>query len=223
MSCLRIGHRGAAGYAPGNTIASIEKELEIGVDGVEIDVRCTSDGHLVLLHDRYLQRSTNGVGDVADLTLDDIRAFRTKAGDQPIPTLAEVLDKISGRAGLIIELKTSGIAGRAMAAVEDAGFRGPLWVASFLHAELLQIRAHDSSPPTIALLDGIPVIQTAFMYHAQATHAGVAIDSLDRALVRRLHDSSFRVFTYTADEPEDIAYAKACNVDGIISNFPDRV
>jgi glycerophosphoryl diester phosphodiesterase len=202
---------------------SIERALAIGVDVVEIDIRRTSDGHLVLLHDRNLERSTNGAGRVGDSSLDEIRTLRTRMGDQPIPTFTEVLDKVNGHAGLMIELKTSGIADRTLAAVHEAGFRGPLFYASFHHTELLSIRAHDSSAATIALFEGIPVVQTAFLFHAQATHAGLAIDSLDKAFVRRLHDSGFHVFTYTADEPEDIAYAKACAVDGIISNYPDRL
>lgn len=140
-----------------------------------------------------------------------------------MPTLMEVLERVSGRAGLMIEIKASGITESVEAIVREAGFRGSLFYASFLHAEILSIRARDSSATTIALLEGVPVEQTAFARDAQATHAGLAIGSLSNSFVRKLHDAGFRVFTYTVDEPEEIAYAKGCNVDGIISNYPDRL
>lgn len=223
MACLRIGHRGAAGHAPGNTLLSIETALRLGVDAVEIDVQKTIDNHLIVRHDRSLQPSTTGDGPVAGKLLAEIRSLRTVPGDQPIPTLDEVIACVNGRAGLMIELKVPGIAAQTLHKVRDAGFRGPVYFASFLHEELLAVRVLDAHAATIPLLEGIPVNMTAFALDAKATHAGISIRSLSRRFVESLHAAGVKVFTWTVDEPEQIVFAKTCDVDGLISNFPDRL
>lgn len=223
MSCLRIGHRGAAGHAPGNTLLSIEAALRLGVDVVEIDLQQTSDGHLIVLHDRALHPSTTGRGPVATRSLDEIRTLRTVPGELPIPTLEEVLACVNDRAGLMIEFKAPGIAAQVLDIVRHADFSGAVYYASFLHEELLSVRELDAKAATIALLEGTPVNMAAFALDAKATHAGLSIHSLSRRFVEALHEAGVRVFTWTVDEPEQIAFAKSCGVDGLISNFPDRL
>ncbi|HKR27250.1 MAG TPA: glycerophosphodiester phosphodiesterase [Acidobacteriaceae bacterium] len=223
MGVLRIGHRGAAGHAPGNTLISIAKALRIGVDVIEVDIQRTRDDHLIVLHDRFLQPSTTGSGLVSDRSLDEIRALRTIPGDQPIPTLVEVLEAVDGHAGLMLEIKSPGIAGAVVTAVRECRFRGPVYYASFLHEEIRSIRASDSSARTIALLEGVPVHQAAFALDAQATHAGVSIESISAGFVQELQAAGLQVFVYTVDDPQQIAFARSCGVDGIISNYPDRL
>ena len=154
MPLLRIAHRAAAGDGPGNTLAAVERALTMNVDLIEIDVQPTSDGHLVVFHDRFLSPATNGYGQVTARSLDEIRQIRTRDGLQPIPTLRDVLDRINGRKGLIIELKTPGTAQLAVATVRESSFEAPLFYASFLHTELIALRGEDQSANTIALLEG---------------------------------------------------------------------
>jgi glycerophosphoryl diester phosphodiesterase len=223
MACLRIGHRGAAGYAPGNTLLSIGAALRIGVDLVEVDVQRTSDGHIIVLHDTRCNPSTTGTGLVSEKSLREIRSLRTVPGGHPLPTLNEVIAAVSGRAGLMIEFKSPGLAAQALDAVRAAQFPGEVYYASFLHQELLAIRALDARAPTIALLEGTPVNMTAFALDARATHAGLSIHSLTPRFVANLHAAGIQVFTWTVDDPEMIAFARNCGVDGIISNYPDRL
>ena len=223
MPCLRIGHRGAAGHAPGNTLLSIEKALRLGVDVIEIDVQQTADGHLIVLHDRTLDASTTGRGPVVARSLSEIRRIRTVPGGLAIPTLEEVLACVNKRAGLMIELKVLGIAKQALDAVRNADFDGAVYYASFLHEELLSVRELDANAATIALFEGTPVNMAAFALDAKATHAGLSIHSLSHRFVEALHEAGVRVFTWTVDEPGQIAFAKSCGVDGLISNFPDRL
>ena len=223
MGPLRIGHRGAAGHAPGNTLLSIEAALHIGVDLIEIDVQQTADNNLIVLHDRVLHPSTTGRGPVSASSLDEIRNLRTVPGNLPIPTLNEVIACVNSRAGLMIEFKVPGIAGRTMDIVRNADFTRATYYASFIHEELLAVRTMDSSAPTIALLEGTPVNMAAFALDAKATHAGLSIHSLSRRFVEQLHNCGIQVFVWTVDEPEQIAFAKDCGVDGVISNYPDRV
>jgi glycerophosphoryl diester phosphodiesterase len=223
MKILRIGHRGAAGHAPENTIVSLEKAIALGVDAVEIDVRISRDGRLVVIHDPRVDRTTNGKGYVAELDFEDLRRLSTVPGDQQIPTLAEVLDTVNGRAGLMIEIKVPDIAPLVVDAVGRSAFRNPVFYASFLHEELLVIRRMESAARTIALLDGVPVDPAAFARNAQATHAGLGLDCVSPRFVNVLHEAGFQVFTYTADSYPLIEYARKSGVDGIISNFPDRL
>lgn len=223
MGPLRIGHRGAAGHATGNTLHSIEVALRLGVDVVEIDVQQTADDDLIVLHDSVLHPSTTGRGPVSARSLDEIRALRTLPGELVIPTLNEVLVCVNGRASLMIEFKVPGVAGQTMRAVRSARFAGEVYYASFIHEELLAVRALDAKAPTIALLEGTPVNMTAFALEAKATHAGLSIHSLSRRFVEQLHDAGIEVFVWTVDEPEQIAFAKDCGVDGLISNYPDRL
>lgn len=223
MGALRIGHRGAAGYAPGNTLLSIRTALRLGVDLVEIDIQRTRDEHLIVLHDRFLQPSTTGAGLAAEHTLTEIRALRTVPGDQPIPTLTEVLELITGQAGLMLEIKQRGIAESVAAEVRHFGFTGPVYYASFLHDEIRRLRADDPSLQTIALFEGVPIHPANFALEANATHAGIAIECLSADFVQALQTAGLKVFVYTVDLPEQIALARACGVDGIISNYPGRL
>jgi glycerophosphoryl diester phosphodiesterase len=203
---LRIGHRGALGHVAENTLPSIEKAIELGADVVEIDVRRSRDGSLMVMHDARLDRTTALRGYVHDLTREEMR---------DVPTLADVIALVQGRAEVMIELKVRGIAN---AALEIAGSH-PVYLASFFHSELLPVQ----NARTIALLDGVPVSPAAFALEAKATHAGFGCDSLELGLVEAMHDAGLSVFTWTVDDPRDIAHVASLGVDGIISNYPDRL
>ena len=122
---LRIGHRGAAGHAPENTLAAIQKGIALGVDFVEIDVRRTADDVLVVLHDTTVNRTTNGRGRIDHLSLQEVKKFNAGNGEH-IPTLEEVLKMAGGRAGLVLELKTKGLAQQTVESVRAAGFKDPV-------------------------------------------------------------------------------------------------
>ena len=99
-----IGHRGAMGYAPENTVLSIQKALDLGVDGIEIDVfRCQS-GEIVVFHDKKLNKLTNGKGEVQQKTWAQLQELQVM-GSEPIPVLEEIIQLINGRVRLNIELK----------------------------------------------------------------------------------------------------------------------
>lgn len=102
-----IGHRGAAGLEPENTLRSFQRALELGVDLVECDVRLTADGYLVLMHDETVDRTTNGRGRVDQTTFAALRALDAGGGER-VPTLEELLDLIQGKAPAHIELKGDG-------------------------------------------------------------------------------------------------------------------
>lgn len=116
---LRIGHRGACGHVPENTLASIERAIALGCVLTEVDIRRTADGALVLLHDERVDRTTDGQGLVAEMILEDIRKLDAGGGER-LPMLEDALAAASGRIGLILELKAAGLAYDVCAIVRAA-------------------------------------------------------------------------------------------------------
>ena len=106
-----IGHRGAAGYAPENTIASFQKAMDLGVDFIELDIHQTADDELVVIHDNNVQRTTNGNGTIENLSLKEIKTldagswFGTEFENEKVPTLDEVLVLTKNKCKLLIEIK----------------------------------------------------------------------------------------------------------------------
>lgn len=219
---LRIGHRGACGHAPENTLASIERAIALGCVLAEVDVRRTADGALVLLHDERVDRTTNGQGLVAEMTLEDIRKLDA-GGGQTLPTLEEALTAASGQIGLILELKTAGLAYDACSIVRASGFDGPIIYASFLHEELQHVRRTDPDSKTLVLFKRLPKDPCAEAAKLRATHVGLRIDTATKPLLHTLHTAHLAVFVYTVNRPADIAKMKTFGVDGIISDFCNRL
>src|SRR5262249_47833937 len=152
---LRIGHRGAAGHAPENTLAAIRRGIALGVNFVEIDVRRTADGVLVVLHDATVNRTTNGKGRVDRLSLQEVKQLNAGDGEH-IPTLEEVLKVAVGKTGLMLELKTRGAARQAAETVREAGLSSSVIYASFLHDELQHVRTVDPEASLMVLFGGLP-------------------------------------------------------------------
>jgi glycerophosphoryl diester phosphodiesterase len=218
---VRIGHRGAAGHEPENTLRSIGRAIEIGVDLIEVDIQMTSDGHLVLLHDKRVDRTTNGRGYVSEMSLRDVQALDAGTGER-IPRLEDALELASGRTGMMLEIITPGIAAAVVESVKGI-FKGPVIFASFLHNEMLAVRRLLPDASTLALIEAIPVRPTDFAKDAAVTHVGLAVDSITAGFVTRLKEEGLKVFAYTANDPRDISWLHSLNIDGIVSNYPERI
>lgn len=219
---LRIGHRGACGHAPENTLASIEKAISLGCDFTEVDVRRTADESLILLHDERVDRTTSGKGVAAEMTRADIRKLDA-GGGQVIPTLEEALAAAGGRIGLILELKAEGLVYDVCGTVRASGFPGGIIYASFLHDELQHVRRADPDARTLVLFKRLPGNPAAEAARLEATHVGLRFDTATQSLVKALRKARLTVFVYTVNKPADIAGMRALGVDGIVSNYPDRI
>lgn len=224
---LCIGHRGAKGHAPENTITSIDKALALGVDMVEVDVHLHPE-ELLILHDHRLERIPGGRGRVAERPLSYIRSL--DAGDgHPVPTVREVIERVGGRAQINFELKT----GRGTSALlldeirraEAAGLidRAQVLVSSFDHQELLVMRALAPEIRLGALYAGIPLDFSADAERIGAWSAHLHLEFAPHAFIADAHRRGLKVLVYTVDEPEDIDRFFRLGVDGIFSDFPERV
>jgi glycerophosphoryl diester phosphodiesterase len=219
---LRIGHRGAAGHAPENTIAAIRRGVSLGVDFVELDVQRSRDGRLVVMHDEFVDRTTDGTGPVSEMTWDELQLLDAGNGER-VPCVEGALAAANGHAGAILEAKLRGIGPAIHRVVRASAFSGPVIYASFLHAEILEIRKIDPLAKTMALMDCIPVSGAAVARDANATSVGLSHDCATAEFIAALHDGGLEVFLYTVDDPRLIQCAIELGADGVISDYPERI
>jgi len=223
MICF--AHRGASGYEPENTLRSFSKALELGASWIECDVRKVEDT-LIVFHDRTLSRLTGTSGWVGNETVASMRALKVK-GTEQIPLLSEVLSLIKGRARAQLELKGAG-SGEALARYLT-GIIGEGWaadsflVSSFDHEELTAFKRSCPSVPIGILLYGYPINTPEIAKAIGAYSVHIDLETVTPKRVGALHERGFKVFVYTVNEPADIAAMKAIGVDGVFSDFPDRV
>ena len=224
---LRVGHRGAKGYAPENTLASFRKALELKVDMFELDVRLCRSGELVVLHDETVDRTTDGSGAAGELTLSRLKKLDAGQGEK-IPTLEEVLELAAGKCGINIELKVenteqpvAGIIARSVAA--GVWTYGHFLISSFDHDKLRRIGALDPRIRIGPLVTDIPgdFLKTARELRAWSVH--VAKEYLNSGKVKEFHEAGLKVIAYTAYSSTEIGRLKALGADGIVSDYPDRI
>lgn len=222
---LCIGHRGALGHAPENTLESVRKALELGVTCVEVDVYYVG-GHLIVFHDDRLERTTNGSGYLSEQSFDYLRSL--DAGDgQQIPTLEEVCDVIDSRACLNIELKgqkTAEPVARLISNIIEKGWnKEKLLVSSFHRLELLEMRRLHADIKLGVLIRGIPADGVNFAEEIHAFSVHPSVDCVDQQFVYDAHRRGFKVYVYTVDHTGDIANMQALGADGVFTGFPERV
>ena len=139
-----MGHRGAAALEPENTLLSIERAIDIGVDAVEIDVRLTKEGELVVIHDSSVDRTTSGSGLVRDYELKALKKLDAGKGER-IPTLQEVIELVGQRATLVVELKEAGTEEKVVSLIDKNSFKKNVYVISFWHRLVKAVREMDRS------------------------------------------------------------------------------
>ncbi len=221
---LCIGHRGARGHEPENTLRSVRRALALGADGIEIDVWFV-DGELIVIHDARLERTTNGRGYVSRKTCAQLRALDAGEGER-IPTLREVFETVERRAVIHIELKGRRTSGpvRALIAefVERRGWRYEDFVVSSFHrAELRTIS--DPRIPIALLLTRPTKLYALSARHVRAVAVNPALRYVTRPFVEDAHRRGLKVFVYTVNEPADLARMREWGVDGVFTDFPERV
>lgn len=223
---LSIGHRGARGHAPENTLLSIDTGIRLGADMIEIDVqRC--EGELVVIHDPRLERTTNGQGRVADAKLEALKSLDAGQGQQ-IPTLQEVLDLVEARVPLNIELKSAGgTASRVAVTLREALAEGwnasQFLVSSFHLPELYEFKQAAPEIPIAALVCGVPLDWAACASELGAQALNISADFADLRLLHDAHSRGLKVYVYTVNHPEEMRLLRDAGFDGVFSDYPDRV
>ena len=228
-STLNIGHRGAKGHIAENTLESINMAIELGADGIEIDIFKCQSGELVLFHDKNLKKLTGKSGEIEKQTLKDLEDFLVE-GKYKIPTLTSVLDSIKTPLFVNIELKGSNTS-QMTSTIIMKYLKKANWemedfiVSSFDWKELEVFRSINDNIPVGVLVDKSIDINDAIEFgkkiNAQAIHPNYTL--LDRNSVKKIKDNGFKIYTWTVNKNEDIVLMKKLKVDGIITDFPDRI
>lgn len=221
-----FGHRGARGHEPENTVRSVRRALELGADGIEVDVYYV-DGRLVVIHDDTLDRTTNGTGPVMEKTFTQLRSLDAGQGEK-IPTLEEIFEAVNRRALINVELKGPGTAAPVAALIGEyerqRGWRPrDFLVSSFEHAQLEEMRKLRPEIRLGALFEEpLPdLVARAERLGAWSLHVGRELVTPE--LVDEAHGHGLRVFVFTINEPHEMARLCALGVDGIFTDYPDRV
>ena len=224
---LKIGHRGAMGHEPENTIRSFKKAIELNVDAIELDVYVCKTGELVVIHDDKVDRTTNGVGYTQDKTFAQLRQLDAGKGEL-IPTLEEVLDFVDKRVMVNIELKGRNTA-LATYQVIDKYIKKHAWsaldfmVSSFDHHELNKFKHLYPQIPIGVLLEGVPLSYADCAVELNAQSINLSLDFINQDFVDDAHQKGLQVYVYTVNDYDDIAKVKELNIDGIFCNFPERL
>ncbi|MFH1366455.1 MAG: glycerophosphodiester phosphodiesterase family protein [Patescibacteria group bacterium] len=223
---LKIGHRGAAGYAPENTLASFKKALELNVDMIEFDVYICKTGEIVVIHDDTLDRTTKGQGLVWEKTFDELMALNA-GQDEKIPTLQETLDLIDKKVSVNIELKGPNTAKPIAEALKEYLAKG--WninyflVSSFNLKELELFHQLLPDIKIAALIENEPADLKIFIKDKGYSAINPGLKFVTQELVDQIHKLGLKVFVWTVNEKEDIERMKQWGVNGVFSNYPDRI
>jgi glycerophosphoryl diester phosphodiesterase len=240
---LVVAHRGGAGLAPENTLASFRNGIALGADFIEMDVHLTKDGVPVIIHDPTLDRTSDGKGPVSDFTLAELQAFNaaakfTGASDkQVVPTLAQVLDLAKPTTvKLEIEIKTDAsgkrypdIEQKVLNEITTRGMLDRVKIMAFEFDTLKQIRALNPKVTTVALMTTdyfrarLTTQPAAIAEEVAPFSDGIGIDKnfLSANLVQEAHARKLAVGVWTVDTEAEMQRFIAMGVDGITSNRPD--
>ena len=234
---LCFAHRGARAYAPENTLLAFAVACDLGADGIECDVQRSRDGRLIIIHDGLVDRTTDGTGAVAEMSfaeLSTLDAGRFPRIPQRIPTLEETLDLARERKCLLnLEIKgetaeeslgTARACEPYLRSLDDA-FRRRILVSSFDHSALAALKERLPWLRVGALFGkewrGRDIVAAARKLGADAMHPSVAL--VTRDLIVRAQESGLRVHVWTANAPHAIRQLIAWGVDGIFTDYPERV
>lgn len=224
-----IAHRGASGYAPENTRAAFELAIEMGADAIETDVRLSADGHLVLVHDATVTRTTDGGGPVADHTLAELKAldaggwFSGDFAGERIVTLAELIAEIVPRIPVALEIKDQLATAQTIEAILTAGIEARVEVTSFLWPAVVEAKR---LAPQLRIGFLTPEFDEDII--SRCVRRGFAqvcphVDTLTEGLVASAHDAGLVVRAYGISRREQVELLFATGADGATVNWPDWI
>lgn len=217
-----IGHRGYSARYPENTILSFKKAIEIGCSGIELDVRLTKDNKVAVIHDRNLERTTNGKGFVSDFTLKELQKLDAGKGEI-IPTLKEVLSEIAD-VKLLIEIKTDAVKNidkLCTETVKSAGQRKDTFFISFSFDAIQNIKKIKPGLKT-GLIFSKPLVSPE-QYVRYLNALCPRIDRLDSAVSAFIKQYELDLYVWTVNTKEELKKVLQYNVTGVVSNDPGEV
>ena len=228
-----IAHRGFSGRAPENTLLAIREAIAIGAEMVEIDVTMTADGHVILLHDETLDRTTSGTGPPTDHTLEEIREldagtwFSTVFAGEKIPTLSEALQTVKGRILINIEIKPEavdhGVVPKIASLIAEHEMHNQVIVSSFSPEALLRMKIADPEVITATLFNkdlhtGRDPLEIVLEVGSRGFN--ISARRLTAAMIERCHKHGIPIAVYTVNEPDEMRRLIELGVDAVFTDHP---
>lgn len=223
----KIGHRGAKGYVIENTLESFQKAIELNVDAIELDVHICKSGEIIVFHDFTLERLTNGFGEISKMTLEELNQLKIREKHK-IPTLEEVLNLIDKKCNINIELKGHNTAKPVFDLIQyyvnQKNWNYSNFIISSFQQEELSNFSQFNPKISLAILTQASVAQAiewAIKFNANYIHPHFSLLTTDNCNFAK--QRGLKINTWTVNEVLDIEHVKKFNIDGIISDFPDRI
>ena len=227
---LKIAHRGASGNFPENTVCAFRAAIDAGAEMCELDVQLSRDGAIVVIHDETVERTTDGKGEVAELTLEELKRLdagaKFKGGavkGERIPTLDEVFSVTSGKCGLNIELKAGGLEHQVAQIMQARNALADSIVSSFDWEYLKNIQQLHFNIRVGLLAEEKPVDLMMNAVAMRAHSINLRWDMVTSDLCKAAHERGLKVYTWTVDADARMRALIACGVDGIMTNYPERL
>lgn len=228
-----FAHRGWSGKYPENTMLAFQKAIELGVDGIELDVHMTRDGELVVIHDEKVDRTCNGTGKIKDMTLAELKTMDASAsfagmyGVNPIPTLREYMELVKDLPLITnIELKTNiydyeGLCEKVYEMIKEYHYQDRVIISSFNHYSVVRMK------------EMAPELKYGFLSESWLLDTGAYCNrygvpcyhplrgNCTPELVKEMKDHGLEINVFTVNEEEEVRAFYALGIDGIIGNHPD--
>ena len=235
MTVQVIAHRGVSSISPENTMIAFERAIEIGADAIETDVQMTKDGQLVLIHDERLNRTTDGKGWVKDYTLAELKKldagswYSSIYSKQTIPTLDELFTLIKPTSLWInLEIKDGfvlypGIEEKIVSKVKEYQLEDRVIISSFNHYSIVKIKELASELKTAILyMEGLyQPWNYAKSLGAMALHPSKEL--VFPEIIHGAHEAGMKLYPYTVNDKNEMLALLNMGVDGLITNYPDRL
>ena len=220
-----IAHRGASARVPENTLAAFQLALDLQADGIELDVMLTRDKKVVVIHDDTVDRTTNGSGWIADMTLEEIQALDAGGGEK-VPLLSDVLDQFGGKFLINIELKNytsifDSLPLEVSKLINTYNLVEDVLISSFNPFNLPRVRSW-MPEARLGLITQPGQAQRWIWRFFEYSSLHPHFSDVDTLLVSALHARDRQVNVWTVDDPQELQRLVNLDVDGIITNDPKR-
>ena len=222
-------HRGASGHAPENTIAAFRKAMALGADGIELDVRESREGASIVFHDATIKRLAGESGRLKNLSASEIKKldvgswFSPDFAGERVPTLAEALDAVPPPFRFNLEIKAA-FPQKIVDLIYQKKVMDRVIVSSFDHILLARLRGLDGALPLGYLVDREPwgkIFREALKLKAASIN--IPTSRATSKWIDRAHQEGLQVHLYTVNEPDQMVFFMEMGVDGLFTNYPDRL
>jgi glycerophosphoryl diester phosphodiesterase len=217
---LLVAHRGASFYEPENTLRAVKRAIELGADMVEVDVRLSKDGFVVVIHDETVDRTTDGTGYVEKKSLKELKNLDAGLGEK-IPTLDEVIETVKGKVKLVIELKKQGFEDKVIEILRQKDFVEDAILTSFFHKAVKKVKELNSRIKTGIIFRCSPVDVTDLALKSKADILFPEYKYVNSEMVDEIHRKGLEVYVWTIDNLEEAKAFVKMGVNGIVTNKPD--